>query len=62
LLKSALAQHQPQLARTNHRLEDDFLEFCERRQIPVPRFNVTLHGITVDAHWPEHNLVIELDG
>ena len=43
-------------------LRDDFLEFCERRGIPVPTFNVTLHGIRVDAHWPEHNLVVEVDG
>ena len=61
-LHEALARHQPQLAHTNGRLEDDFLAFCEKHNLPIPNFNVTLHGITVDAYWPEHKLVIELDG
>lgn len=61
-LKDALQIHQPELARTNSRFEDRFLEWCERWKVPVPNFNVPLHGVTVDAHWPDSNLVVELDG
>jgi hypothetical protein len=61
-LHRALNDHQPQLAHTNGRLEEDFLHFCERYEIPIPKFNATIHGITVDAYWPAGNLVVELDG
>jgi hypothetical protein len=61
-LRRALNDHQPQLAQTNGRLEEEFLHFCEHYEIPIPRFNVTIHGITVDAYWPASDLVVELDG
>lgn len=61
-LHEALANHQPQLALTNGRLEEDFLDFCERWAVPIPRMNVRVHGILVDAYWPEHGLIVELDG
>jgi hypothetical protein len=62
LLHQALEIHQPQLARTNGPLEDDFLHFCERHNIPIPEFNAIVHGIKVDAYWREGNIVVELDG
>jgi Transcriptional regulator, AbiEi antitoxin/Protein of unknown function (DUF559) len=61
-LREALAIHQPQLARANGRLEENFILFCERWEIPMPVFNVRLHGVLVDAYWPDHGLVVELDG
>ena len=61
-LKQALEHHQPQLAHTNGALEDVFLGFCEQHAIPIPDFNVKLHGLSVDAHWPAAKLVVELDG
>jgi len=61
-LKQALDDRQPQLAHTNGRLEDRFLAFCERYHLRVPSFNVRVHGIRVDAYWPEHQLVVEVDG
>ena len=61
-LRQALQIHQPELAATNGTFEDRFLEFCEHWKIPVPVFNVPLHGILVDAYWPDTNLVVELDG
>ena len=61
-LKQALAEHQPEFAHTNGPLEEQFLAFCERHRLPIPRLNSTIHGIKVDAHWPQHNLVVELDG
>ncbi|HTW12877.1 MAG TPA: type IV toxin-antitoxin system AbiEi family antitoxin domain-containing protein [Solirubrobacteraceae bacterium] len=61
-VREALKLHQPRLAYTNEEFEQRFLRWCERNGVPLPRFNVELHGFTVDAYWPEHNLVVELDG
>ena len=61
-LRQALTVHEPQLARVNGRLEEDFLEWCERHALPLPIVNVRVHGILVDAYWPEQRLVVELDG
>jgi len=61
-LREALENHQPELAHTNGDLEIDFLEWCERHHVPIPKFNTYIHGIQVDAHWPGSNLVVELDG
>lgn len=62
LLHQALKIHQPQLAHTNGAFEANFLEWCERWKVPVPHFNVRIHGILIDAHWPGSKLVVELDG
>ncbi len=61
-LRRALAIHQPRLAHTNGPLEYDFFAWCERWRVPLPRVNVRLHGILVDAYWPGRGLVVELDG
>jgi hypothetical protein len=61
-LRSALAIHQPQLARTNGPLEYDFFEWCEAWDVPLPLINERVHGILVDAYWPGHKVVVELDG
>jgi very-short-patch-repair endonuclease len=61
-LRTALLKHQPALAYTNGELEERFLHWCERRKVPLPKFNARLHGVVVDAYWPEHGLVVELDG
>lgn len=61
-LRAALGAHEPSLARTNSRLEEDFLAFCEEWRIPMPCVNVRVHGILVDAYWPRQRLVVELDG
>lgn len=61
-LREALALHQPELAYTNSPLEVDFLEWCERHHVPIPKFNAIVHGVQVDAHWPGSKLVVELDG
>ena len=62
LLHQALKLHQPQLAHTNGAFEANFLEWCERWKVPVPKFNVRIHGVLIDAHWPGSKLVVELDG
>ncbi|HEX3802993.1 MAG TPA: hypothetical protein VHV75_09155 [Solirubrobacteraceae bacterium] len=61
-LKVALKKHQPELAHTNGKLEEAFLYLCERYDLPIPRFNEWVHDEEVDAHWPEHGLVVEVDG
>ncbi len=61
-LRRALGAHQPLLAFTNSELEDRFVIWCERWGLPLPRVNVALHGLVVDAYWPQHSLVVELDG
>jgi len=61
-LLDALDSYLPQLARTKSELEDDFLYLCERFGIPLPKVNVRLHGEEPDCYWPDHDLVVELDG
>jgi Protein of unknown function (DUF559) len=61
-LRTALLEHQPALAYTNGELEERFLRWCERWKVPLPKFNARLHGVIVDAYWPEQGLVVELDG
>jgi very-short-patch-repair endonuclease/predicted transcriptional regulator of viral defense system len=62
VLRAALKTHQPEIAHTNGRLEEHFLELCERFTLPIPRFNVLVHNKLVDAYWPDHGLVVEVDG
>jgi hypothetical protein len=61
-LRAALKVHQPALAFTNEELEFRFFLWCERWNVPIPKVNVWVHDILVDAYWPEHGLVVEMDG
>jgi hypothetical protein len=61
-LAQALKIHEPRLARTRSRLERAFLRLCERYRIPLPEVNAYAAGLLVDAYWPEHDFVVELDG
>jgi very-short-patch-repair endonuclease len=47
---------------TRSSLEDAFVAFCRRRELPMPRVNFTVLGQEVDAFWPGKALVVELDG
>ena len=31
-------------------------------KVPLPHFNMVVHGVIVDAYWPAAKLVVELDG
>jgi hypothetical protein len=62
LLRRALAHRLPQLAYARSPLEVAFLLLLEAHHLPLPRLNVRLHGILVDAYWAELGLVVELDG
>jgi hypothetical protein len=61
-LRHAIAAHRPELAKTRSRLEERFVELCERYAIPMPLLNQELCGFVVDAAWLEAGLVVELDG
>jgi very-short-patch-repair endonuclease len=61
-LKQALAIHWPELALTRSRAERAFLLLCEEAGLPRPQVNVKVHGMRVDAYWPDHRLVVEIDG
>ena len=52
------AQHEP----TRSELEDAFLGLVRRYDLPVPEINAHVAGYRVDALYPDHRLVVELDG
>jgi Protein of unknown function (DUF559) len=47
---------------TNSPFEDDFLAFIKKYHLPTPLMNHPLNGKIVDAYFPDHNLIVELDG
>lgn len=61
-VRRALGVHMPELAKTRSPLEDRFLYFCERYEIPIPHPNFEIAGHEVDAVWPELRVAVELDG
>lgn len=48
-------------APTRSAFEDAFLSFVDRYGLPRPLVNEDVAGYEVDALWPEHKLVVELD-
>lgn len=61
-LKQAIEDHTAGLTRTKSALEEMFLAFLRRHRFELPIFNEIRNGHEVDAHWPQHRLVVELDG
>jgi very-short-patch-repair endonuclease len=53
-----VAQKQP----TRSELENAFLRLCRRHKLPTPQVNLKLGGEDVDAYFPDHQLIVELDG
>lgn len=49
------------LAQTRSKLEEAFLRFCRRRDLPIPAVNVPLAGYEVDCVWPDRRVAVELD-
>ncbi len=47
---------------TRSELEDEFVAFCERYGFPRPLINTIVAGYEVDAFFPDHRLIVELDG
>jgi len=55
------SQLTPERGATRSTLEDDFVRFLKRHDLPLPELNQTIAGHEVDAVYREHRLVIELD-
>jgi len=42
-------------------LEGTFVNLCDSQRLPHPITNTDVDGYEVDAFWPDHNLVVEVD-
>lgn len=49
-------------APTRSEAERRLLRLLRASELPVPRVNTRLEGHEVDFHWPEHRVVVEVDG
>ena len=49
-------------APTRSKLERDFRALLREYDLPQPTSNGFIEGIEVDLHWPEHRLIVEIDG
>jgi hypothetical protein len=47
---------------TNSDFEDEFLACCATYGLPPPEINFPFNGRKLDAFFPEHGLIVELDG
>ena len=47
---------------TRSGFEDAFKAFCASYRLPTPLINTKVNGYEVDAYFPDHNLIVELDG
>lgn len=61
-LASALDRFVPESLEARSVLEREALALCRDHGLPLPSLNVPIGRFVVDMHWPEHGLVVELDG
>jgi very-short-patch-repair endonuclease len=61
-LRAAIAALADDPQWTQSPLEDLFLDLIRRADLSPPRANVLIEGHLVDFAWPEHHLIVELDG
>jgi very-short-patch-repair endonuclease len=61
-VKAVVEEAQHGLTRTRSELEERFQAFLIRAGLPLPRTNAIIEGLEVDCVWPEHRLIVELDG
>jgi very-short-patch-repair endonuclease len=47
---------------TRSELEARFMSFVRQTALPSPLLNADLQGFECDCVWPEHRLIVELDG
>jgi Transcriptional regulator, AbiEi antitoxin len=47
---------------TRSEFEDAFQAFSERYGLPQPLINHRFHGFELDAYFPDHGVIVELDG
>ena len=60
-LRAAAESHRPELALARGEGERTFIRLLESAHLPMPRINQRISRMTVDAVWPEHMLVVEID-
>ncbi|MBN8867562.1 MAG: DUF559 domain-containing protein [Solirubrobacterales bacterium] len=61
-LRPLLSLWVPELKRIRSVLEGLFLLAWVERGFDRPKVNEKVHGYEVDAYWPDHGFVLELDG
>ena len=61
-LRKALKLHDVRLALTDSQLERDLYALAEAADVPLPRIGAKPCGFRVDAYWPNHGVVVEVDG
>ena len=54
------AEHAHTLTRSH--AEERVLALIRQAGLPAPQVNARLHGYEVDFYWPDHHLVLEVDG
>jgi very-short-patch-repair endonuclease len=54
-----VVEEQPALKRS--KAERALNRICKQHGLPLPQHNATVEGFEVDAYWPKHNLVVEID-
>jgi very-short-patch-repair endonuclease len=60
-LRAPLASDEPP-AMTRSDAEERFLALVRTAQLPAPRVNTRIHGFEADFYWPNHAVVVEIDG
>lgn len=53
---------EPEPALTRSEAERRFLELVRRARLPEPRTNARVGRYEVDFYWPDHGLIVEVDG
>jgi predicted transcriptional regulator of viral defense system/very-short-patch-repair endonuclease len=61
LLRAAVEQHRRGPTLTRSELEEAFLVLVDEAEFDRPIMNTMVCGFEVDAYWPHHGLVVELD-
>jgi very-short-patch-repair endonuclease len=59
---AALLERQHGTTLTRSEAEELFLDLVRQAQLPPPRVNARVAGYEVDFFWPEHNVIVEVDG
>ena len=62
VLEKALDAQRGRQRRHAQRARDRFLALTSRSGLPEPLVNTQVDDIEVDFHWPDLNLIVEVDG
>jgi very-short-patch-repair endonuclease len=61
-VRALIAEAQLGLGVVRSELEERFQALLLNAAVPRPETNAHIEGVEVDCAWPEHNLIVELDG